>query len=168
MRKIYLDTKLTQRLWRQKSTDLRNDRPVETADDDLITLTKIAVDKDDVDGRAETFNNLDLENSALERRDVHQALVHALLREVDEEHDHVRNTLASNGGRRNEGHVLCEVLVFIVEDGVEALLCERRNGALESVLELTLDGLLLLFQRVLERVVRDCLPAVHSVDLCMR
>jgi hypothetical protein len=68
--------------------------------------------------RVETLDNLDLENGTLELGDEHQALVHSLLSELDQEHEHVGDTLARDGRGRNEGDVSGQVLVLVKDLGV--------------------------------------------------
>lgn len=93
-----LDTKLAKGLWRQQRANLCDNWSVQPTNHDLVSLPQITIRQDDIDGRPETLDDLDLEHRALELREVHQAVTHALLREVDEQHDHVRDALASNSG----------------------------------------------------------------------
>lgn len=78
--RTHLDTELLHRLRREKSPDLRRDGAVETADDNLVALVQHTVRQDNVDGGAESLDDLDLEHGALEGGKVHEALRHAFLR----------------------------------------------------------------------------------------
>ena len=150
---------------RQQRTDLSRDGSVETADDDPISLVKDSVREDDVDCRSQSLDDLDLEHGALEGREVHEALGHALLGELDDEHEHVGHALARVGRRRDERDDLGEVLVLVVRQRVESLLGEREDRLVEAVLELALDRLVLRGERGLETAVRNRLPAVETVNL---
>lgn len=161
----HLDSHLSQRLRRQKRSNVGVDRPVQTTHDNPVTLTKVTVRQDDVDSRTETLDDLDLENRAFELRDVHEALSHPLLGQVDEQHDHVGNTLASDGRRRDERDVSTEVPVLVVEARVHTLLSESEDGLFDSVGKLALDLVGLLSERFLERAVGGLLPAVDSINL---
>jgi hypothetical protein len=152
-------------LRRQECSNLRYDRSVQAADDNRVSLVQDTVRKDDIDRCSETLDNLDLEDGTFERRDVHEALGHALLGELDDEHEHVGHTLTGVSGSRDERDVLGEVLVLVVRQSVETLLGEGDDCVGETLLVLVLDGLLLLRQRVLETVVLDRFPTVKTIDL---
>lgn len=164
----HLDAELLHGLRREERADLGDDGAVEAAQDDLVALVQVAVDEDDVDGGAETLDDLDLEDSALERRDVHKVVGHALLGELDEEHEQVGDTLARVGRRRHERHVLAEVLVVVVRHGVEPLLRKGDDRVGEALLVLALDGAVLLGERLEEAAVLHRGPAVQAVDLVER
>ena len=163
--KVHLDAKLLHRLGREERADLGRDRAVESADDDAVALAQNAVREHDVDRGAEALDDLDLEHGALEGREVHEALGHALLGELDDEHEHVGHALARVGRRRDERDDLGEVLVLVVRQRVESLLGEREDRLVEAVLELALDRLVLRGERGLETAVRNRLPAVETVNL---
>jgi hypothetical protein len=147
---------------------LCHDRTVETADNDRVSFVENTVGKDDIDGCSETLDDLDLEDGTLESGDVHEALSHALLSELDDEHQHVGNTLTGVSRCRDERDVLREVLVLVVRKGVESLLGEGEDRVGETLFVFVLDGLLLLRERVLETVVLDGLPTVETIDLVER
>lgn len=92
-----LDTHLAERLRGEECSDVGKDGSIKPADDYPVSLTEVTVGEDDINCRSETLNDLDLENGALELGDVHETLAHALLRKVNEELDHIRNTLARDG-----------------------------------------------------------------------
>lgn len=165
---IYLDAQLLHRLRRQQCSDLRDDGAIETTENDLVALVEVAVDEDDIDRRTETLDDLDLEDGALERRDVHEVVGHALLGELDEEHEQVGYTLARVRRGRDERDVFRKVLVVVVRHGVETLLGEGDDGLVEALLELALDGALLLGERLAEAAIPHRVPAVQSVDLVER
>lgn len=142
----YLDTQLAKRLRGQQRTHLSDDRSVKTTDHDLVSFPQNTVRQYDIDSRTQTFDDLHLKNRTLKFRQIHQAVAHPLLREVDKEHDHVWYTLPSHGRRGHDGDVAREVLVLVVEHSVETLLGERNDDLLRHVLELALHGTLLLLE----------------------
>lgn len=160
-----LDAKLLHRLRRQQRTNLSRNGSVESADDDPISLVEDSVRQDDVDGRSQSLDDLDLEHGALESREVHEALRHALLSELDDEHEHVGDSLASVGRSRDERDNLGKVLVLVVGERVESLLGERENRLVEALLVLAPNRLVLGGERLLETAVGDGLPAVETIDL---
>lgn len=123
---------------------MSNDRAVQTADHDLLALAQDTVGQDDIDCRPKTLDDLDLQNRTLEFGEVHQPVAHALLRQVDEKHDHVRHTLPGHRGGRDDGDVPSEALVLVVEDGIKTLLSKRDDDLLSHVLELALHSARLL------------------------
>ena len=72
-------------------------------------------------------------------REVHQPLTHPLLCQVDEQHNHIWHTFASDSRSRHQRDITSEVLVVIVQDGVETLFSECDNRALHSRCELALN-----------------------------
>lgn len=126
---------------------------------------QVSVHEHDVDGGTETLDDLDFEDGALQRRDVHEVVGHALLRELDEQHEQVGDTLAGVSRSRHERDVFREVLVVVVRDGVEPLLGKGDDRLVQAVLELALDRALLLRERLPETAVLHRLPAVQSIDL---
>lgn len=164
-RSKYLDTEFAKGLRRKQRTDLGHNRSIETADHDLVAFVEDTIRQDHVDCRTKTFDDLDLKHSTLELREVHQPIAHALLGKVDEEHDHVGHTLSRNRRGRDDGDITREVLVVVVEAGVQTLLGEGNDDLLGHVLELALDGPLLRGERAAEVVVGYGLPAVDTVDL---
>ena len=161
----HLDPKLLHRLRRQQRSNLSDDGAVETAKDDLVALVQVTVHEHDVDGGTETLDDLDFEDSALQRRDVHEVVGHALLRELDEQHEQVGNTLAGVSRSRHERDVFREVLVVVIRDGVETLLGKGDDRLVQTVLELALDRALLLRKSLPETAVLHRLPAVQPIDL---
>lgn len=159
-----LDTHLAERLRGEECSDVGKDGSIKPADDYPISLTEVTVGEDDVNCRSETLNDLDLENGALELGDVHETLAHALLRKVNEELDHIRNTLARDGRRRDERDVATEVFVVVVEARVHTLLGEGEDSLLEAIGKLALDLVRLLRERILEGAVRGRFPAVDAID----
>ncbi len=160
----YLDTEFTKGLGRKQRTDLGHDRSIETADHNLVAFVEDTIRQNHIDCRTKTFDDLDFKYCTLELRQVHQPVAHALLGEVDEEHDHVGHTLASDSRGRDNGDVTCEVLVVVVEDGIQTLFGEGDDDLLGHVLELALDGPLLRSEGAAEVVVGDRLPTVDTVD----
>lgn len=160
-----LDTHLAERLRGEECSDVGKDGSIKPADDYPISLTEVTVGEDDVNCRSETLNDLDLENGALELGDVHETLAHALLRKVNEKLDHIRNTLARDGRRRDERDVATEVFVVVVEARVHTLLGEGEDSLLEAISKLALDLVRLLRERILEGAVRGRFPAVDAIDL---
>lgn len=160
-----LDTKLLHRLRSQQSPDLRGDGAVETANHDLVAFVENSVRKDDVDGGSESLDDLDLEHRALEGGEVHETLDHALLSELDDEHEHVGHSLSRVGRGGNERDDAAEVLVLVVGERVESLLGESDDGILETLLELALDRRVLSGERILETSVGNRLPTVKTIDL---
>lgn len=160
-----LDTHLAERLRGEECSDVGKDGSIKPADDYPISLTEVTVGEDDVNCRSETLNDLDLENGALELGDVHETLAHALLRKVNEKLDHIRNTLARDGRRRDERDVATEVFVVVVEARVHTLLGEGEDSLLEAIGKLALDLVRLLRERILEGAVRGRFPAVDAIDL---
>lgn len=144
---------------------MSRDGSVETADDDPISLVKDSVREDDVDCRSQSLDDLDLEHSALERREVHETLRHPLLSELDDEHEHVGDSLSGVRRRRDQRDDLGKVLVLVVGERVESLLGERENRLVEALLVLAADRFVLRSERLLETAVEDRLPAVETIDL---
>ncbi|GKT50196.1 uncharacterized protein ColSpa_10378 [Colletotrichum spaethianum] len=159
-----LETQFTHRRRRQQGTDVCADGTFHTTQDDPVTLTQDTVRQDNVDGHAETLDGLDLENGSLDLGKVHEGSDHALLGELDDELQHVGDTLTSVGGGGDEGNVLRHGLVLVEKLGVEALLGKGKLGLLQTVLELVLDTSGLQGQTLLETVVVDLLPAVQTID----
>ena len=144
---------------------MSHDSSIETTNDDLVTFVENTVRKDNIDCGSETFDNLDFENSTFESRDVHQTFGHSLLSELDDKHEHVGNTFSSVSRCRDEGDVLCEVLVVVVRDSVETLLGESDDRVLETLLEFSLNCSVLLSESLLESSVFHRLPSVETIDL---
>lgn len=115
------DTKFAKRLRRQQCTNLCDDGSVQPTNHDFVSFSQDTIRQDDIDSRSQAFDDLDLEHRALELREVHQAVTHALLREVNEQHDHVGNTFASDSRCGHEGDVAGEALVVVVKDRVQTL-----------------------------------------------
>jgi hypothetical protein len=74
------------------------------------------VREDDIDCRAKTLDDLDFEDRTLQFREIHEFLRHSLLSELDEEHEHIRNTLSSMGTGRYNGDISREIFVFVVQN----------------------------------------------------
>lgn len=163
--KTNLDTKLLHRLRGEQSPDLGGDGAIETADHDLVALVQNSVGKDNINRRSKTLDDLDLEHRALESREVHETLDHALLGELDDEHEHVGHSLSRVGRGGNERDDAAEVFVLVVGERVKSLLGEGDDGVLQTLLELALDGRVLGGKRVLETSVGNGLPAVETIDL---
>ena len=89
-----LNSQLSEWLRSQQSPNLRYNWAIESTDNDSVPLTQNSIRKNDVNCRAQAFDNFDLENGALELRQVHKSVAHPLLSEVDEKHDHVGNSLS--------------------------------------------------------------------------
>lgn len=123
------------------------------------------VGQNNIDGSAETFDDLDFKNRTLQLGEVHQLVAHALLSEIDEEHDHVRGTFSGNGGGWDEGNIASEVLVVIVRHGVETLFGESELSFLQPILKFPLHSALLLGEGTAEVVVGCRLPAIQTIDL---
>jgi len=87
------------------------------------------------------------------------------LSQIHEELDHIGDSLSGDGGGRDEGDVSTEVLVLVVESGVETLFGEGDLGLFDSVGELSLDGEGLAGEGLLEGSVGGGVPAVDSIDL---
>ena len=164
-RNAHLDSHLPQRLRRQQRSHVGENRTVQPTHHDPISLPQVPIRKDNIDGRSQSLDDLDLEHGALEFRNVHQALGHSLLSKIDEELDHIGDSLSSDGGGRDEGDVSTEVLVLVVEGGVETLFGEGDLGLLDSGGELSLDGGGLTGEGLLEGSVGSGVPAVDSIDL---
>ena len=92
--RAHLDTHLLHWLWREQRSHLRYDWSIQSADNNFVALVQDTIGEHNVQRCPEPFDNLDLKHSALELRDVHELLAHALLREFDDEHEHVWDTLA--------------------------------------------------------------------------
>lgn len=88
-----------------------------------------------------------------------------MLRQLDQQHDHVGDTFTGDGGRRNKRDVSSKVLVFIVQDGVETLLGKRKLGGFKTVVEFSLSVGVLLGKCLPETSVGDVLPSVTPIDL---
>jgi hypothetical protein len=144
---------------------LSHDRSIETTNDDLVSFAKDAIGKHNINCSSKPLNYLDLKHRAFELRQIHQAITHALLSEVDEEHDHVGNTLSCNGRSGNKRHVAAQVLVIVVEAGVQSFFSEGDDSLRHSVFKLALHGSILLRERFAERAVRCRVPAVYTIDL---
>ena len=126
------------------------------------------VRQDDIDGSSETLDDLDFEHGTLELREVHESLTHSLLRELDQQHDHVRDTFTCDGGSWYQGDISTKVLVLVIEDRVESLLGEGELGLLKTVLKFSLGAFALLSVGLSESAVGDWLPAVTSIDFVER
>ena len=126
------------------------------------------VRQNNVDSRSETLNDLDLEDGTLEFGQVHQSLAHTLLGQLDQEHDHVRDTLSGDGRGRHQRDVSTKVLVLVVQNSVETLFSESQLGGLKTVLKLSLSVLALLAIGLSESAVGNGLPVVTPVDLVER
>lgn len=142
-----------------------DDWPVQTTNDDLVSLSQDTIRQHDIDRRSKTLDDFDLQNRALQLGQVHQPVAHPLLSEVDQQHDHVGDTLARVRRRWHQRDILGETLVLVIQDGIEALFGKCKDGVLDPMLELSLDRWFLFREGILERVVRYCLPAVHTIDL---
>ena len=140
----YLDTKFAKGLRREQSPDLRDDGAIQTANHYSVAFMQNTIGEDDVNGGTETLDNLYFQHRTLELRKVHESLAHTLLREVDQKHDHIGNTFSSNGGRRDQGNITSEVLVLVVQNGIETLLGEGDSRLLTTIFEFALHGTLLL------------------------
>lgn len=134
----HLDTELTKWLRCQQSTDLRDNWAVETANNNLVAFVQDAIRQHDINGRTKTLNNLDLKHSTLKFRQVHKAVTHALLGQVDEKHDHVRYTFTSDCRRWYERDVAREILVLVVQDCIQTLFCKGKNRLLTPIFEFSL------------------------------
>lgn len=142
-----------------------DNRTVQTAHHNPISLAQDTVREDNIDGGTETFDDLDFKNGTLQLGKIHEPVAHALLGEVDEQHDHVGYTFASDGGCWHERDVPREVLVIVVKDGVQTLFCEGHDGFSDTLFELALDMAGLLSEGVTECVVWGGLPAIDTIDL---
>lgn len=69
-----------ERVWRQEGAYVCCNGTIQAADDNLIALMQDAIDKHDINGCSKTLNDLDLQHSALQLADEHQALRHHSLR----------------------------------------------------------------------------------------
>lgn len=98
----HLDAQFLERLRCQQCSDLRDNRSVETADDDLVAFVQDTVGEDDVERRSEALDDLDLQDGTVELGDVHELAAHSLLRELDDEHEHVWDTLTRVGRGGNQ------------------------------------------------------------------
>ena len=164
MSRTHLDTKLPEWLRREQSADLCDDWPIQTTNDDLVS-SQDTVRQHNIDRRSMTLDDLNLQNRALQLGQVHQPVAHPLLSKIDQQQDHVRDTLARVCGRWHQRDILGKALVLVIQYGVEALFGEGKDGALDPVLELSLDRWFLFRKRILEGVVRCRLPSVHTIDL---
>ena len=133
---------------------MRNNRTVQTADNNLVAFVQDTVGKHNVQCCTETFDDLDFEDRAFEFGDVHELSSHPLLRQFDDQHEHIWNTFPSESGCRNERDVPCEVCVLVVRYGIERLLGESQDCLAETLSELILHGFALLGQRGAEVAVR--------------
>lgn len=124
--------------------------------------------QNDVDGCSKTLDDLDLEDGTFELGQVHEPLAHTLLRQLNEQHDHVWDTLSSDGGGGHKRDVSTKVLVLIVQNRVETLFGESQLSGLETVLELPLRVLALLLVGLSESPIGGGSPAVAPVDLVER
>jgi len=163
--KTYLDTELPKWLWREQSTDLCDDWPVQTTNDDPVSFSQNAVRQHDIDRRSKTLDDLDLQNRALQLGQIHQPVAHPLLSEVDQQHDHIGDALAGVRRRWHQRDVLGKALVLIIQNGIETLLGKGKDSVLDPMLELPLDRWFLFRKGILEGVVRCCFPSVYTIDL---
>lgn len=142
----------------EQRSHIRDDWPVETTEHDAISLTHDTVGEHNIDGCTETFNDLDLENGALELRKVHETLRHSRLGELDEEQKKVGDTLAGVGRCGHERDGTSEVLVLVKQLSVETLLGKGELGVCETLGELALGAARLLVERLAESSIGSGLP----------
>ena len=162
---LRLETQFPERRGREQRSDICFDDAFCTAQDDTITLPEDTVGENDIDSHTETLDSLDFKDGGLDLGEVHERANHALLGELNDELQHVGDTLAGVGGGGDQGDVFGHGLVLVEKLRVETLLGESELGLVETVLELVLDSLVLESQRLLEAVVLDLLPAVKTIDL---
>lgn len=124
----------------QKSSNLRDNRAIKTANHNLVSLAENAVGKNDIDGRSQALDDLDFKHRTFELRKIHEAVAHALLGQIDEQHDHVRDTFTGDSRRRDNGHIARKVLVVVVQHGVETFLSEGEDDLGNAVFKLALDS----------------------------
>lgn len=143
-RRAYLDPHFPQWLGCEQCTDLSDNGAVKTTDHNPISFSQDTVRKNNIDSCAQSLDDLDFENCTLELRQVHQAVAHSLLSKVDQQHDHIRHTLSCDSRCRDEGHVPCEVLIFVVQTSIQPFFGEGDDCLRHTIFEFALNGSTLL------------------------
>lgn len=100
---------------------------------------ELAVGEDDVDGGAQALDDLHLEHGALQLVVQDELRLHHALRELHDQPQEVRDTLARDGRARDQGHVFAHVRVLVVQRRVQANLAGKFYGK-ESGEEETYNG----------------------------
>jgi len=162
---LTLDTDLLHRVWSQQRANLRSDRAVQATDDDSVTDLEQTIDKDDIDSRALTLDNLDLKNGALKHVLLLEPLPVWALTHLDQLSHQIAHALTSVSGSGHEREIFDLVNVALpVGPHIPSLLVEGKDDLTEHDIKVLLGPDTLGFDRVAGVAVNDFFPLVESID----
>mmetsp|Transcript_117878 Transcript_117878/g.313576 ORF Transcript_117878/g.313576 Transcript_117878/m.313576 type:complete len:528 (+) Transcript_117878:396-1979(+) len=162
---LALHSHLLHGLWSEKCADGRHDGPAHASNHDLVAFAKRAVDEDHVDCRAQAFDVLDLDDSALQLLLHLQLGSHLRLREGEQLEQQVRHTFTRERTRWHDRDSAAGVLVLPVESYVQAALVQLQHDIAQALLELVPHKLLLPVKRRADPGVGLGVPLVADVHL---
>ena len=146
----------------KQRANLRNNRSIHARNDNCIADLQGTVDQHDIDSCSMAFNNLDLDNRALEFIFLLKLLSDFLLglAHVAELEHKIRKTFAGDGRCRNEAKRVFRRSILPIEGHVKALFVEGEDGLLDLGFEVSFGVVILAVEGVTGVVARLGLPHV--------
>jgi len=162
---LTLDSHFLHWLRGQKSSDLGNDRAIETLNDDCVLDFEDTIYEGNINGGTETFNNFDFEDCALKIISLLQLSRNSLLACLRQIGHQIGKTLTSNGRGWDQTDVLFSVGILPIWAHIKTFLSKFKNNGVHSLLEFVLGVGSLNSKRISEISIIFRFPLVASVDL---